>query len=69
MLNSLEDNDLVVYCPHCFSLAIRVIEREDTSLDYCDDCGNTNLETIDIGTWEKMYEEKYGTKYLTYNNK
>ena len=69
MLNSLDDNDLVVYCPHCLSLAIRVIEREDTSLDYCDDCGNTNLDTIDIETWEKMYEEKYGTKYLTYNNK
>lgn len=69
MLNSLEDNDLVVYCPHCLSLAIRVLDRDDCSSDYCDDCGNTNLETTDISTWEKMYEEKYGNKYLTYNNK
>lgn len=69
MLNCLEDNELVVYCPHCLSLAIRVIDRDDTTLDYCDECGNTNIDTIDFSTWEKMYEEKYGHKYLIINKK
>ena len=69
MLNCLEDNELVVYCPHCLSLNIRVIDREDESLDYCDDCGNTTLDTVDINTWEDMYQAKYGHKYLTFKNK
>ena len=65
MHNYLDDNeDEVVYCPHCLSLAIRVMYREDPSLDYCEDCGNTTLETTDIHTWEKMYEEKYGVKHI-----
>jgi hypothetical protein len=51
------------------SLAIRVLYREDPSLDYCGECGNTNLETTDIDTWEKMYREKYGTNFLTTNKK
>ena len=36
----------------------------DPSLDYCGECGNTNLETTGIDTWEKMYQEKYGTKFI-----
>ena len=64
MHNSLEDNDMVVYCPHCLSLAIRVMYREDESLDYCDECGNTDIEKTDFSTWEKMYEDKYGQKFL-----
>ena len=68
MHNYSEDNeDMVVYCPHCLSLAIRVMYREDPSLDYCEDCGNTTLETTDIHTWEGMYEEKYGKKFITKN--
>ena len=70
MHNCSDDNeDKVVYCPHCMSLAIRVLYREDPSLDYCGECGNTNLETTDIDTWEKMYQEKYGTNFLTTNKK
>jgi hypothetical protein len=38
--------------------------REDESLDYCDECGNTDIEKVEFSTWEKMYEEKYGQKFL-----
>lgn len=68
MLNCLDENNQVAYCPHCLSLAIRVIDRAFES-DYCDECGNTQIEIADFDTWEKMYEEKYGHKYLIYNNK
>lgn len=54
----------VVYCKHCLSLAIRIL-NENT--DYCDICGSTDTDSTDITSWEMMYEEKKGTKLL--NNK
>lgn len=67
MHNCLEDTNSVVYCAHCLSLAVRVLDLEDSQQDYCDQCGNTNIEMTDFSTWEKMYEAKYGEKYLTIN--
>lgn len=54
----------VVYCKHCLSLKILKLDSE---IDYCDDCGNTTLAVTDIDTWERMYEEKYGKKYINKN--
>ena len=65
MHNYSEDNeDMVVYCPHCLSLAIRVMYREDPSLDYCEDCGATDTAQTSIENWEEMYKEKYGMYFL-----
>lgn len=35
--------------------------------DYCDDCGSTHIEECSIEEWEKLYEKKYGAKYLDMN--
>lgn len=53
----------VFYCKHCLSLRIRASE----DIDYCDECGGTDIKEVDIHEWENMYEQKYGRKYL--NNK
>lgn len=57
------DDEPVVYCKRCLSLAIR--SEEDT--DYCDKCGSTEIDEANIFDWEKMYGCKYGGNYL--NNK
>lgn len=51
----------VHYCKHCLSLKIRVL-GEDT--DFCDNCGSTDTEITDITSWEIMYENQYGKKFL-----
>lgn len=51
----------VVYCKHCLSLNIRILGEDS---DFCDTCGNTDTETTDITTWENMYEQKYGIRFL-----
>jgi predicted nucleic-acid-binding Zn-ribbon protein len=52
----------VVYCKNCLSLAIRVLT---TNVDYCDKCGSTDTEETDITRWEQLYEERYNKKFLT----
>lgn len=50
----------VYYCSCCLSLAIRTVE----TLDYCDSCGNTNIQQLSIEEWEKLYKEKYGKSFI-----
>lgn len=50
----------VVYCKHCLSLAIR--NSGDT--DYCDKCGGTDIESTNIIEWEELYKQKYGKNFL-----
>lgn len=53
----------VYYCRHCLSLNIRnVLHMEE--LDYCEECGSTDIESTDIGTWEGLYRERYGFNLL-----
>ncbi len=54
------NDEPVIYCKHCLSLAIRTID----GTDYCDKCGSTDLEQANIFDWEKMYGQKYGGNYL-----
>lgn len=54
------NNEPVFYCKQCLSLKIKSI----SDLDYCDECGSTEIDTININEWEKIYEEKYGKKYI-----
>ena len=55
------DKEPVFYCKDCLSLCSLPLEEV---LDYCDDCGSTNIGETDIHTWEAMYEKKYGIKFL-----
>lgn len=57
-------NDIpVCYCQRCLSLKIRTI-GQDKDMDYCDDCGATDINEIHISEWENLYKEKYGHKLL-----
>lgn len=54
------DAEPVEYCTHCLSLAIRDVNNQP----YCDKCGSTVTAKTDIHTWEKMYGQMYGGKYI-----
>ena len=59
---TIEDynNEPVYYCKHCLSLKIKVFG----GYDFCDECGSTHIHTDHINNWEKLYEERYGNKFL-----
>ena len=50
----------VVYCSNCLSLKIMTVD----GIDYCEECGSTNMEEANIFDWEKLYAAKYAGKYL-----
>lgn len=60
------DSEPVEYCSRCYSLKIKHEDAIDA--DYCTECGSTEISTTDIDTWEKMYERRYGSKYVERNN-
>lgn len=53
----------VYYCKDCLSLKIRSVEGFDNT-DYCDTCGSTCIDKINIDGWETLYKNKYGFSYL-----
>lgn len=54
------NDEPVYYCKHCLSLKVKIVG----GYDFCDDCGSTHIETSHIEDWEKLYEERYGNKFL-----
>lgn len=50
------NNELVFYCSHCLSL--KILSLND-NVDFCDECGNTDIEKTHISNWEEMYKNKY----------
>lgn len=58
-------NDIPVhYCKNCLSLKIRTVVV-NSDLEYCDECGGTDIDSIHIEEWEKLFKERYGFNYLT----
>lgn len=55
------DSEPVVYCSNCLSLKIK--HNDALDMDYCD-CGCTDIKECMPEEWEKLYEKKYGKKYL-----
>lgn len=55
------DSEPVLYCASCLSLKIK--HEDQLDIDFCDDCGNTDLIESSLEDWEKKYEKKYGRKY------
>ena len=53
----------VFYCKQCLSLRIKELPGGG-NVDFCDDCNSTNIATADIFTWEQLYEQRYGNKYI-----
>ena len=50
----------VKYCKSCLSLRIMSFD----GMDYCDRCGDTDIEENTVEEWEKLYIAKYGDKFL-----
>jgi len=61
------DLEPVSYCPKCYSLKIGYIPGVDDS-DYCMDCGCVDIARCQIQDWEKLYEDRYGHKYVVKRN-
>ena len=61
------DSEPVVYCSKCYSLKIKYEEAID--VDCCMDCGCSDISTTTIDEWEKLYERRYGHKFVERNNK
>lgn len=62
-LHNYYNSEPVFYCKNCLSLKVRDIPNVEDS-DYCDECGSTDIEKNSIEEWEKLYENRYGHKYL-----
>lgn len=56
------DEDKVLYCPMCLSLSIKGIDG--TEICFCGKCGCTDIQEIDFEEWDKLYQKKYGKKFL-----
>lgn len=56
------DSEPVKYCARCYSLKIKYEDTVDS--EYCADCGCLDIQVSDVHTWEKLYEKRYGKKYL-----
>lgn len=54
------DSVPVMYCADCLSLRIMDID----GMDYCDKCGCTDIREADIHDWERMYEARYGRRFI-----
>lgn len=62
-------NDIpVYYCTQCLSL--RIMEVQGISgMNFCDECNSTDIAKANIFEWEKLYEQKYGFKFLEKNGR
>ena len=59
-----EYNDIpVYYCKNCLSLKVKTV-MIDSDLDYCDDCGSTEIEEAHIEEWKDLYRKRYGFDYI-----
>ena len=65
MNNSKQEynEDPVFYCKNCLSLKIKTVQV-DSNLDYCDECGSTDIAQTSIEEWRDIYKNRYGTDFL-----
>lgn len=57
------NDEPVFYCRSCMSLKIKTVAI-GSDLDFCDECGSTDIEQTHIEKWRKLYRERYGFDYL-----
>lgn len=63
-MDSDYNDEPVFYCKSCLSLRVKTV-TSGLNLDYCDECGSTDIEQAHIEEWKKLYKERYGFDYLT----
>lgn len=64
MDSSEYNKEPVFYCSSCLSLKIKQV-ASGLNLDYCDECGSTDIGQTDIETWRSLHKKRYGFDYLT----
>lgn len=64
--NNNYDDEPVVFCASCLSLKVK--HDEDLDVDYCGKCGCTDVKEASPEEWEKLYEKKYGRKFVDKSN-
>lgn len=57
-------NEPVFYCKSCLSLGVKTV-ASGLDLDYCSDCGSTDIAQAHVEEWQKLYRKRYGFDYLT----
>lgn len=57
------NDEPVYYCKRCLSLNIQQMPMLE-NMSCCGDCGTVDIGTASIEEWEKLYEKKYGKKFL-----
>lgn len=66
-LNTNKYNDIPVhYCTECLSLKVRIYNED---MDYCDECGSTDINETSITEWSELFKNKYKQDFLTYKKK
>lgn len=60
------DSEPIVFCAKCFSPKIK--HEASLDIDYCGDCGCSSTREASVYEWEKLYEKKYGHKYVVKGN-
>lgn len=60
------DSEPVVFCASCLSLKIK--HDEDLGFDYCGKCGCTEVREASPEEWDKLYQKKYGKKFIDGTN-
>lgn len=48
----------VFYCKHCLSLNIQA----DGYLDFCGNCGSTDIEKTTLEEYDELHSARFGTK-------
>ena len=56
------DSEPVTYCSKCYSL--KIIHEDAIDSDCCGECGCSDMKTSSIEEWEKLFENRYGHKYV-----
>lgn len=57
------NNEPVYYCKNCLSLKVKTV-LVDSGLDFCEECGSTDIEQAHIEEWRKLHKDRYGFDYL-----
>lgn len=57
------NDEPVFYCKNCLSLKVKTVVV-GSDLDFCDECGSTDIGQAHIGEWRRLYKERYGFDYL-----
>lgn len=56
------DSEPVTYCSRCYSLSI--VHEDAIDADCCKECGCSDLKTSSVEEWEKLFEGRYGHKFV-----